>query len=85
MIPVIKDEYNIDQGGGRRASVDGPVSSKLTYDGFLRKQSKEFQDDVLGTGRAKLFRKGMSIKSFTNDNGIVYNLADLQNADSENL
>jgi SPP1 gp7 family putative phage head morphogenesis protein len=57
-IPVLNDEYQ--EGGlkGTRASIQGPVSAKRTYSGWLRDQSAEFQDDVLGKTRGDLFRSG---------------------------
>lgn len=43
---------------GKRASADGPVRGDLTYDGFLRTQSKETQDKMLGKARGAAFRTG---------------------------
>lgn len=54
---VLKDEYagrgNID----RRASKDSPVANESYYS-WLKKQPKEFQDDVLGETRGQLLRSG---------------------------
>jgi len=47
-VPKIKPEYDLDIDK-TRASSTGPVSSKLTYSGWLRSQSKEVQNEVLGT------------------------------------
>jgi len=44
--------------GGQRASVDGPVSARTTFDGWLDRQSVSRQNEVLGVGRAKLYRDG---------------------------
>ena len=41
-----------------RASVDGQVSADLTFDQWLDKKAPAFQDELLGKGRAKLFRDG---------------------------
>ncbi|HEX8551811.1 MAG TPA: phage minor head protein [Abditibacteriaceae bacterium] len=41
-----------------RASMDGTVPEKLTYEDWLRDQSAERQDEVLGPSRGKLFRDG---------------------------
>jgi hypothetical protein len=39
--------------------MDGPVSAKRTYSGWLKDQSPaEFQDQMLGKERGKLFRSG---------------------------
>jgi len=76
-VPVVKEEYRLG-GLGERASMDGPVDNQLTYGGFLRQQSKEFQDDVLGPRRAALFRSGkVKINQFTDDAGRVLTLDQL--------
>jgi SPP1 gp7 family putative phage head morphogenesis protein len=41
-----------------RASKDGQVKGSLTYYDWLKTQSSEFQDQVLGSVKADLFRKG---------------------------
>lgn len=76
-VPEVKEEYRLG-GLGERASMDGPVDNQLTYGGFLRKQSKEFQNDVLGPRRAALFRSGkVKINQFTDDAGRVLTLDQL--------
>ena len=51
--------------GRTRASADGPVSAKLTYYEWLREQDAEFQRDVLGPSRFKLFNSdGMTAAKF---------------------
>jgi SPP1 gp7 family putative phage head morphogenesis protein len=76
-IPVVKSEYRIATQG-ERASYEGPVSNQLRYGGFLKRQSKEFQDDVLGPKRAELFRSGkLKMEQFTDDQGRVLSLDDL--------
>ncbi|MEG3078489.1 hypothetical protein R3F64_01295 [Halomonas sp. 5021] len=77
-VPVIKEEYRIATQG-ERASMDGPVSNQLTYGGFLRNQSREFQDDYLGPRRAELFRSGqIKIDQFTDDMGRTLTLDQLR-------
>jgi len=77
--PVEKQEFSLSRVAGERASVDGPVSAKLTYSGFLRNQSKAFQDEALGPERAKLFRKGkVTIDRFVDDDGVLLNLDELR-------
>jgi SPP1 gp7 family putative phage head morphogenesis protein len=44
--------------GGTRASTDGQVSAALTFEGWLERQPIERQNDILGKGRAELYRKG---------------------------
>ncbi|MEH6784762.1 MAG: minor capsid protein [Alcanivorax jadensis] len=78
MVPVVKEQYRIETLG-QRASMDGPVDNRTTYGGFLRRQSKEFQDDMLGPRRAKLFRSGkVSIDRFTDDLGRTLTLDELR-------
>jgi SPP1 gp7 family putative phage head morphogenesis protein len=43
---------------GTRASMDGQVSEKLTYNAWLKKQPAAVQDEVLGTTRGRLYREG---------------------------
>lgn len=43
---------------GNRASMAGAVPGDTTYMEWLKEQSNDFQDEVLGPGRAKLFRSG---------------------------
>jgi len=77
-VPEVRKEYRI-AAKGERASMDGPVSNQMTYGGFLRRQSKEFQDDVLGPKRAELFRSGeIDIRQFTDDMGRVLSLDELE-------
>ena len=77
-VPEVKPEFRIPGIEGERASVDGPVSARTTYNSFLKKQSKEFQNTVLGEERAKLFRSGMNIERFTDDMGVVIPLDQLK-------
>jgi SPP1 gp7 family putative phage head morphogenesis protein len=43
---------------GQRASMFGPVDRKVTFNDFLGRQSPAFQNEVLGKGRAELYRSG---------------------------
>lgn len=50
----------------QRASKDGPVAANETYYEWLKRQDAEFQEDVLGKTRAKLFRDGgLSAEQFS--------------------
>lgn len=90
--PVLSEDVKVDKNkngdriftltnaGGKRASMDGPVSAKLSYGDWLAKQGKDFQDDVLGPTRAKLFREGgLSVDKFVNDKGVTLTLEQLKN------
>jgi SPP1 gp7 family putative phage head morphogenesis protein len=76
--PVIDPALRIPGFEGERASVRGPVSANTTYDGFLRSQSQEFQNEVLGPERASLFRAGMPVDRFTDDAGRTLTLDELR-------
>lgn len=61
--PITKSwrELGIDKDeltASTRASMDGQVPSKTTYSEWLRGKPQKFQEDVLGVGRAKLWRDG---------------------------
>lgn len=79
-VPRVDPEFTLfGKGSGDRASMDGPVNAQTTYGGWLKKQPKEFQDDVLGPERAKLFRSGeVSIDGFTDDMGRTLTLDELR-------
>jgi len=64
---------------GKRASEFGPIPSDTTYGTFLRKQSKAFQEDVLGVERARIFRdSGADISKFVDNKGKYYTLDELK-------
>lgn len=78
-VPIVQQGVALDLPGGRRTA-EGvrPVSARLTYGGWLKKQPEAVQDEVLGVERAKLFRSGkVSIQRFTDDTGKVYTLEEL--------
>ncbi|MEI4473563.1 phage head morphogenesis protein [Frigidibacter sp. MR17.24] len=61
-----------------RASMNGQVPGDQTYDGWLRRQSNEFQADVLGVEKAKLFRDGMKLDRFVDRAGRELTLDELR-------
>ena len=76
-VPVLKQGFGVLGKEGSRASMHGQVSAKRTYSGWLREQPAEFQDEVLGTERGKLFRAGgFSLDRFTDSTGKVLNNID---------
>ena len=87
-VPVVKDEFRIDDGLGRRPQVgaDGPkaVSSKRTFDSFMRDQPADFQDEYFsqftdGLEKAALFRRGkLTIDRFRDEQGRNYTLDQLK-------
>jgi SPP1 gp7 family putative phage head morphogenesis protein len=57
-VAELDERFNFLKEGAQRASKDGPVDSGQTYYEWLKTQSVEFQDEVLGKTRARLFRDG---------------------------
>lgn len=73
-VAVVRQDLQLPGFEGERPAVgdDGPstVSARTTYSGFLRQQSVEFQNEVLGVEKAKLFRAGkVTLKDMVNDLG----------------
>ena len=57
----------------------GQTPAKTDYEQFLRRQIKEFQDDVLGKTRAKLYREGgLQVRDFTDRAGQELTLEQLR-------
>lgn len=71
IIPVLKDEYRIVTDAAVKRPSKGSsgteqVAATSTYNSWLSQQSEEFQIEVLGSQRAKLFRDGgLSVSQFT--------------------
>lgn len=42
---------------GGRSATGGPVAADMTFDAFLKKKGDKFADDLLGPGRAELWRE----------------------------
>lgn len=68
-----------------RASMNGEVPGDLSYSDWLRRQPKAFQDEVLGTTKAALFRKGeLPLDRFVDlRTGREYTLDELRQRESE--
>ncbi len=66
----------------RRRFIDGnigQVPASQTYQQWLKRQPKGFQDEVLGKSKAKLFRKGgLSLDRFVDASGQEYTLEQLR-------
>ena len=55
---------------GRIRELTGRVPAKTTYQEWLTGQSVEFQDDILGVTRGRLFRRGgLTLDRFVDDRG----------------
>lgn len=67
---------------GTRASMFGPVPEDTKYADWLRRQSPEIQNEVLGVSKAKLFREGgLPLERFVDDTGKTYSLSQLRQRD----
>ena len=63
---------------GQRASMDGLVGEDVTYDQWLRGRTEVEQNEVLGKGKAKLWRKGkITSRQLINSSGRSYTLLEL--------
>jgi len=64
---------------GARASMNGQVPATTTYNEWLATQSVEFQNEVLGPTRGRLFREGgITMDRFVNNRGRLYTLEELR-------
>jgi SPP1 gp7 family putative phage head morphogenesis protein len=86
-IGVIDPQYSISNPGTSRPSrgEDGyeEVSAGTTYNAWLKTQSSEFQDSVLGKERGQMFRDGASVQSFVDHNYQPYTIDELKAMDDE--
>lgn len=65
--------------GGQRASADGPISARTTFTEWLERQPAEKVEEVLGKGRADLFRSGkITLAQLTNGAGRPLTLKELR-------
>lgn len=84
IIPVVNPEFDLaaDVTGLRPAkSADGieQVKATTTYEQWLRRQPAAFQDEILGSARGQLFRKGnLNIGRFVDDQGRTLTLDELR-------
>ncbi len=87
--PRLKPQYEkSDKESKRRpatgASGEKKVNSKTTYESWLKRQPKEFQDDVLGPSRGRLFRNGgLTLSKFVDQQGKTLTLDELRKVEPE--
>ena len=63
---------------GMRASMDGYVARDLTFDSWLKKKGVRFQNQMLGPGRAELWRSGkITLRDLIDQKGRPLTLAEL--------
>lgn len=86
-IGVIDKQYNVSTPDAVRPSKneDGTeeVNAGTTYNSWLKEQSKEFQDEVLGPTRGEMFRGGASVQSFVDSNYQPYSIEELKTKDEQ--
>lgn len=86
--PIIKawEELGLskeDMPAGTRASMDGQVPDTTSYGEWIKEQSAERQDQVLGPARGKLMRDGgLTLDKFYNDQGRTLTLDQLRERDA---
>lgn len=68
----------------RMRELTGIVPAKTTYQQWLSRQSPEFQDDILGPARGKLFRDGgITLDKFVSPEGKTLTLKELGEFDAQ--
>lgn len=77
VVPVIKDMEELEQED-TRASANGYVDAKITFEDWLQTQPVSVQKDVLGNARYEIFKNGGKLGGFVQDNKIL-TLAQLKN------
>ena len=83
VVPVLKSwkALGIDlqeAPDGTRASMDGQVADRMTYQQWLKGLSAAEQDDILGPNRGEMFRNGMKLTSFVDVDFKPLTLEELQ-------
>lgn len=89
-IPVMRSAWEAlglsksEIDSGTQASMDGQIAADINYGQWLKSKPAEFQDEVLGPERGKLFRSGgISVDRFTDRTGKVYTLDELRRRDTD--
>jgi hypothetical protein len=84
VLPILKSYKELgadiqEPPTGTRASDLGQVPADLSFDGFLKRHTKNYQDDLLGPGRAELWRAGkISLSDLVSQNGRPLTLEQLR-------
>ncbi len=81
MVPIVDFEgLGLDTPvEGKRAAKGGAVDASTDYPQWLRGQDAGTQNDILGVGRAKLFRSGkLDLRTIVRRDGSTISLADLR-------
>ena len=79
LVPILASEFEFLSEGRTRASAEGPVSDKMSMEKFLERQPPGVVDEMLGKGKAQLWRDGeITLKQLVDGRGRPLTLAQLQ-------
>lgn len=79
-IPASLAEFGIEEEDGVRASSEGPISAKTTFDAFLKRQSPAFIEKTLGADRAAMFIAGkLTLRDLVSGTGRPLTLDEIRN------
>lgn len=68
---------------GTRSSMDGQVPASTTFQQWLKSKPAEFQDEVLGETKGRLFRSGgLTLDRFVDSKGRAYTIDELRKRDA---
>ena len=77
LVPELKGIDPADDA--KRASAEGPVKASMTFETYLKGKSESFQDDVLGKGKAQLYRdKKITLRQLLDQSGNPLTLSELR-------
>lgn len=84
IVPVVKSQFSLFRKERTTRPATGSrgrqrVSASRNYESWLRRQTDEFQDEVLGNTKGRLFREGnLGLSRFIDQSGREYTLDDLR-------
>jgi len=85
LVPIIKAWENMKASlkgkvpESTRASMDGAVSSKITFNKWFEGKSSTFQEEYLGRSRYDLYKKGtITFSDLVNQSGSVLSISELK-------
>jgi len=90
IIPMIKEEFGVfkpvdvkrpsKSTNAQGDVVKKPIDASTNYEQWLRQQNQSFQQEVLGSTKARLFREGnLNLSRFVDQTGRNYTLDELRN------
>jgi hypothetical protein len=79
LTPMVKPIPGFEMPVGTRAAAGGPVRGDISFSEWLESKSKQFQDDLLGDGKADLWRSGkITLTQLLDQRGRPLTLAQLR-------